>query len=243
MDLVAQRCVVSRAFAGAKTARGRVVLDHVVIPVAHPEGAVGAHFRANRRGPLVVAGDEVAPVVRGKIRAARFDMEFAEEVAGGLCDELHAVPVFRREIPRRINRAARSRGVTPVIIHLPDLVGDRIKALAVRDGRQHARRPAIDRFVIAIGDRHIHARVAVRRGAEDDIVLGDAKSPGVVVAGTNKLQLRAVGPETEDALPEPDVLAADGAAETRVAHRAPDPVVKTVAQVARRRVRVAHAPA
>src|SRR5439155_1168184 len=149
-------------------------------------------------------------VVRDEIRAARFEMRLAEQVAGRLVHELDAVPIFLREIPRRINRAAGSRGVAPVVIHLADLVGDRIETLAVRDGREHAGRPAVDRLVIAIRDRHVHAGIAVRRGAKDEIVLGDAESPGVVVARTNKLQLRAVRPEAEDALSEADLLAADG---------------------------------
>ena len=243
MDLVAQRCVVSRAFAGAETARRRVVLDDIVIPVAHPERAVGADFRADRRGPLVVAGGEVAPVVRYEIGPPRFEMKLAEQVAGRFGDKLNAVPVVSRKIPRRVDRAARAGRVASVVIHLTDLVGERIETLAVRDGRQHAGGPAVDRFVIAIGNRHIHARVAVRGGTEDEVVLGDAESPGVVVAGTNELQLRAVRLEAEDALPEANFLPAHNPAETRIAHRAPDPVVESVAQIACGGMCVAHSPA
>ena len=170
-------------------------------------------------------------------------MKLAEQMAGRLVHELHAVPVFLRKAARRVNRAAGARGVAPVIIHLANLVGDRIKALAVRDGCQHAGGPAVDRFVIAIRNGHVHARIAVRRRAKDEIILGNAQAPRIVVAGTDELQLRAVGLETKDALPEPNFIPADGPAKTRIAHRAPNPIVETVTQIACGGMCVAHAPA
>src|SRR5439155_10618538 len=143
--------------------------------------------------------------------AARFQAEQAQQMAGWLADELNAIPVFPGEIARRVNRAARPGGVASVIIHLPDLVGDGVETLAVRDGSQHAGGPAVDRFVVAIGNRHVHARVAVRGRAEDEVVLGQSETPGVVVARTNEFQLRAVRLEPKDALSKPNLLAADRA--------------------------------
>src|SRR5207245_4768914 len=113
----------------------------------------------------------------------------------------------------------------------------------VGDGFEPARRPAIDRLVVAIGNRHIHAGIPVCRRSEDAGVFSEAEAPRVVVARTNKLQRRAIGLEAKDALPEADFFPANGATKSGVPNRSPNPVIETIAQVAGRSVRVTHAPA
>ena len=75
--------------------------DDVVVPIADPKSAIGSNFRANRRGPLVVAAGKISVVVRDEIRAARLQAEQAQQMAGRLADELRAVPVFPGEIAGR----------------------------------------------------------------------------------------------------------------------------------------------
>ena len=65
-----------------------------------------------------------------------------------------------------------------------------------------ARRPAADRLVVAVRDRHVDARVAVGRRAEEEALLAEADAPGVVVGGAQELELRAVGLEAVEALAE-----------------------------------------
>src|SRR5262245_46698912 len=72
----------------------------------------------------------------------------------------------------RVKRMAARGRVPAVIIHLPHFVGRRLEHVAVGDRVQHKRRrPAADRLVIAIRDRHVDARVAVRRRSEDNAFL------------------------------------------------------------------------
>jgi len=81
-----------------------------------------------------------------------------------------------------------ARSVTSVKIHLPNLFRERIESLTVGDGFEPAGRPAIDGFVVAIWNRHIHASIPIRSRSEDNGVFSDAEAPGVVIARTNKLQ-------------------------------------------------------
>src|SRR5712691_11399043 len=164
-------------------------------------------------------------------------------MTGRLSDELNAVPIFFGKTSRRVKRAARAGRIFAVPIHLPDFFRDREEFLAVRNGFKAARRPAAHRFVITIGNGHVHAGIAVGGGPNDEVVLAQPQAPGVVVAGTNEFQNRPVRFETIDSLAEPEVLAAHGALKTRITDRAPNPVIKTVTQVARPRVRVLGSPA
>src|SRR5439155_22740941 len=157
-------------------------------------------------------------------------------------DEQEGVQILLREIASRVDGTARARRVTPVKIHLPDFVRERIKALAIGDGFEPARRPAIDRLVVSIRNRHIHAGISVCRRSEDGGVFSEAEAPRVVVARTNKLQRRAIGLEAKDALPEADFFPANVATKSGVPNRSPNPVIETIAQVAGRSGCVAHAP-
>ena len=58
-----------------------------------------------------------------------------------------------------------------------------------------------------------------------------------------KFQSRAIRFETENALAELELFAANVAAEIRVTHRAVEPVIKAATEIALHRVRVACAPA
>jgi hypothetical protein len=60
----------------------------------------------------------------------------------------------------------------------------------------------------------MHARVAIRGRADDDVVLRDAEAPGVVIARAHELELRSVRLEAKDALAKTQFLAADRALES-----------------------------
>src|SRR5262249_6759921 len=131
---------------------------------------------------------------------------------------------------------------TAVVIHLPHFFGQRKEALAVRNRLKARGGPAIDRFVVTVGDGQVHARIAVGRGTEDEVVFAETQTPGVVVARADKFQFGPVRLETINALPEANLFPAHRAPETRVADHAPDPVVETVAKITGCGVRVVHAP-
>src|SRR5439155_19535208 len=207
------------------------------------ERPVRPNFRAHRPGPLIVAGGEIAPIVRDEIGAARFEMELSEQMPGRLGDELNTVPVFLREIAGGIEGAAGTRRVAPVEIHLPHSFRERIEWLAVGDRFEPAGRPTIDSLIIAIRNGHVHAGIPIGRRSEDDGIFSESEAPGVVIARANKLQRRAIGLETKDSLPEADFFATNGATKSGIADGSPNPVVESVAQVAGGSVGVAHAPA
>ena len=87
------------------------------------------------------------------------------------------------------------------------------------------------------------SRVVVGRGAKHIAGLIEADAPGVVVELMQKLHCRAVRAEAEYAHAKAMLLSADFAVKGRVTDRAVDPVVKTVAQIARAGVCVARAEA
>src|SRR5439155_25037752 len=78
---------------------------------------------------------------------------------------------------------------------------------------------------------------------ENDVVLADAQAPGVVVAGADKFQGRSVRFESENPLAKPDLSATHRATEYGITDRPPNPVVESVAQIARCRVGIARSPA
>src|SRR3954469_3946155 len=134
MLLVAQRSLVSRAFARAKSARSRIVLNHIVVPIDNPERSIRTDFAVDRGGPFVIAGCEVAGVGRDEIGSTAFEEKLAEQVGSRFGDELRAVPVFLREGASGVDAAPRTRGVASVEINLPHFFGERIKPLAVGNG-------------------------------------------------------------------------------------------------------------
>ena len=243
MRLVPQRRLVRIAAAVLESLRRRVVLDDVVVPVDHPHVAVRPDLGHDRRGPLVVAGEQVPRVLRLVRRPVRLDRETGDQVAGRLADEGGAVPVFLRIRPRGVDGVAAASSELAVPVDLPDLVGDRMHAGVFRDHRQHARRHAADLLVVAVRDREMDARIAVGGRAEERAVLAEAEAPRVVAGAGQEFELRAVGLEAEHALLEAELLAADGAAEAGVADHAVDPVVEAVLEIARTGMRVRGAPA
>ena len=100
-------------------------------------------------------------------------------------------------------------------------------------------------FVAAINSRRNtpeKRRVVVGGGAKDITGSVEAHSPSVVVELVQKLDVGAVRSEAEYAHAEVLLLAVDRAVESRVADRPVNPVVKTVAQIARASVRVTYTP-
>ena len=55
--LVAQIALVRGSFTPFEAVRRGIVLNDEVVPVEHPDVAVGADFRGNGGGPFVVAGE------------------------------------------------------------------------------------------------------------------------------------------------------------------------------------------
>src|SRR5205823_14636450 len=104
-------------------------------------------------------------------------------------------------------------------------------------------RPAVDHFIVTVGNRHVHACVAVGSRAEDDIVLGNTQTPGVIVAGADEFEFGTIWLKTINALPEANLLPPHRAGKSRVTDRAPNPVIKSVAQIARSGMGVPSAPA
>ena len=128
VGFVAQRDFVGVALARFE-ARGRgVVLHDVVVPIDHPQRAVGADLGHDGRGPFVVTREKRAAVLRNEIRAVRFEHEFADKMPGGFGHERDAVPIRFRKTPRRVERVARGRGVTAVDIDLAHFFRDGKKA-------------------------------------------------------------------------------------------------------------------
>ncbi len=109
VDLVAQRRLVGVPRAGLEPARRRVVLDDVVVPVDHPDVAVGSHLRRDRRGPLVVARQQVPAVVLHDVAPLAMERERRHEVSRRLGDERRLVPVLRRDRSARCKGHARPR--------------------------------------------------------------------------------------------------------------------------------------
>src|SRR5205814_10492552 len=110
---VAQRGFVGVPFSASKPSRCGIVLNDIVIPINHPNGAIGPYLGADRCGPFVIAGGEIRGVMRREVRAMGFEKEQAEQVACGFCHELPPVPILLREFARRVDGAARPRSVAP----------------------------------------------------------------------------------------------------------------------------------
>ncbi len=55
-----------------ESGRGRIVLDDIVVPVDHPDLAVGTTSGHGRGGPLVVAGEQVHRIGGMEVASSRF---------------------------------------------------------------------------------------------------------------------------------------------------------------------------
>ena len=251
MRLVAERRDIGPSLARLEAGRRGIVLDNVVVPVDHPDLAVGPHVGLDRGRPFVVAGDEVPGHAAGEGGSFRYELERRHDVARRLADEGGAVPVFLWIGPRGVEPVAGRGGEPAVMVDLTD--GDRLVRSgslrsqfhlgAAGDTGERGRTPAADAFIDAIRERHVFAGIAVGRRTKEQTLLAEAESPGVVVGAAEKFELRPVGFEPEEPGPEPQLLAPDLAFESRVADDAIHPAIEAPGEVARAGVRVASAPA
>ena len=227
-------CIVpGAAFIG----RG-VMLDDEIIPVGHPQVAIGANLGHDRAEPFIGAGHETVGVdglVAGVLGA---DVVHAEQVAGGAANERAAVAPCLGEAGAGGKGMAAAGGVCVKGIDLPNVRRDGEEARGVGN---HLRALAALAAVDGCGQSAEEGRVIVGRGAEHIAGLIEADAPGVVVKLMQKLHRRTVRAEAEHAHAEAMLLAANLTVEARVTDRAVNPVVKTVAQIARAGVRVARA--
>ena len=249
VGLVAERRDVGAAFARLES-RGRgIVLDNEVVPVDHPHLAVGADLGLDRCRPLVVAGDEVPGHAAREAGAARGKRERGHNVPCGLAHERRAIPVFLGIRPGRVEPVAGGGREVAVMIDLPDRHGAVARRLrrefhlrTAGDAVERGRAPAADPLVDAVGQRHVLARVAVGRRAEDEPLLTEPEAPRIVVGAAQGLEPRPVGREPEKPLRELMPLSAHLAVEARVADDPVHPAVEAPGEIARAGVGVAGAP-
>ncbi len=97
-------------------------------------------------------------------------------------------------------------------VDLPNLFGDGVEVLAAGDRFQACSGPAIDGLVVAIGNRHVHAGIAIGGRSDHDVFFGEVQPPGVVVARSYEFQFGTVGLETKNTLTEAKLFTANGAA-------------------------------
>ena len=156
-----------------------------------------------------------------------------------------------RERARRVELMAGAGGVAAEHVDLTDVRRDVMgvvelrRALVARaDAAAAARRhrQPFQPFEVAVGNRHVEARVVVRRRTEDVERLRHAEAPGVVRRAGHILEAAAVRLEAVHPLAELHLLPVHLAVEARVADRAPDVVVGSVHQARRPGMRVANAP-
>ena len=226
--------------AAAFRARGRVVLDDVVLPVREPHRAIGANLGEDRGHPLVGAGNQVEGVVRRVARAVAPDREERDDLHRGLAHHRLALQA-RGQLGGVDEGAAGCGGVAAEDVDLAEVRRDGPGAvlgvdapggLGPHPARHDRRRDAAEE----------EGRVV---GGPAELVPGlvDRVAPGVVRELVQELERRAVGAEPEGALRELPLLAADHAPEAGIPHAAVEPVIEAVVQVVRLRVGVAHAPA
>ena len=164
--LVAKRSDIRAAFAGFKSSWRWIVLDNVVVPVDHPDIAVGSYFGRDGGCPFIVAGNEIKTHATGKRGTLRTEFERSDDVSGGFCHKGRSIP---------IRFGIRASGIEPV-------TGGRCKSTVMIDltnfcqtiacwcefhlrGTGNAAKsgcaPALHAFIHSIGKRHVFARIAV----------------------------------------------------------------------------------
>ena len=85
---------------------------------------------------------------------------------GRLGDKGRPIPVLLRITAGGVECVTGSRREMSVIVHLPDFIRDRLDGRVTGDARQNRGRPAADRFIVAIRNRQMNARIAVGGRAE-----------------------------------------------------------------------------
>src|SRR5207244_1147277 len=101
------------------------------------------------------------------------DDKSGDQVPRWLADKGGAVPVFLWVVAGGVECMPRRRGEAAVMVYLADFFGNRLEMVIVGDAVEDRSRPAPYALVVAVGNRHELARVAVRRGAKDEPFLAD----------------------------------------------------------------------
>src|SRR5680860_1469400 len=104
--------------------RGRVVLHDKVVPVGHPNVAVGTDLSLYRGDPFVGPGEEVAPVLFYISGTVFFDLSDVYQTTGRFADKGVSIPIFLGIVPGRIKMMSRGSGKSPENIHLAIVRGD-----------------------------------------------------------------------------------------------------------------------
>ena len=197
---------VFRIIPGAAFVRGRVVLNNKIVPIGHPEIAVGAHLGNDGAKPFIGTGHEakcVDSLVAGILRA---DVVHAEEIAGGPANERAPIAPCLGESRTGGKGVAAAGGVGVEGIDLSDVRRDRVKRARVGDhlrahlafAAEHRRRDAAEKRRVVVGGR-----------AEDVTGGVEAKTPCVVVELVQKLDVGGVRLEAKHAHAEVVLFAAE----------------------------------
>ena len=169
---------VFRIIPGAAFVRGRVVLNNKIVPVGHPEIAVGAYFGDDWAEPFIGAGHEAKGVdglVAGILRA---DVVHAEEIAGGPANERAPIAPCLGESRTGGKGMAAAGGVGVEGIDLPDVWRDGIKTRRIGD---HLGTLAALAVVHGGGQTAEESGIIIGRGAEHIARFIEAHTPCVVV--------------------------------------------------------------
>ncbi len=244
MFLVTQVGLVGISFAGFEAPWRGIVLNDVVVPIDDPNIAVRSHLRHDRGGPLVVTGEQIERAGGTEIAAIGFQHEGTNQVSGRPVDEGGSVPILAGVLPGRVQRVTRCRRVSAMLIHLANVLGNRIKEISIRDRiESQRRRPTAHPFVVAVGNRHVDTRVAVGGRSKDQTLFADPQPPSVVVCRSDELHFRAVGTKAKETLAKRLLrLALDFGCGVVVSLHRPDPIVQAVLEIADTAVRVTLAP-
>ena len=161
MHLVPQRRHVGVAPSVLVAPGGGVVLDDVIVPVNHPDHPIRTDLREDGRRPFVITGQQVPAVARQVVAADALDEKGGDEVPGGAVDEGGAVPIVFWVAAGGIEGVPGPGGEVVVLVHLPDVGRDRIEARRLGGHTETTGGPPPHRLVIAVGDGHVDARIAV----------------------------------------------------------------------------------
>src|SRR4051812_48834021 len=105
MGFFSERSLIGVAFSGLKPVRRWIVLDHITVPVYHPQRPIWSDLRTNRRRPFIIARQKTSTIMRHEICSARLKVKLAKQMAGRLGYKLHFVPIFFGKASRCIKRA------------------------------------------------------------------------------------------------------------------------------------------
>ncbi len=238
---------IALTFFGIKTGGffggNRVVLDDEVVPVGHPQVAVGAHVHLHRREPLIGTAQNRTTVF-GFVPDAiglRVDKKLTEQVRGGFAHKGAAVPELFREGSRRVEAQPGTGSVTAVEVHLKEVIGRRENVgKVISQCGQPGNHVFIFTVNVAAPQRHVENRRIIGSGAEHFEVFTERQTPGVVIELADRLDIGAIQIHPVDAILEG--LTVFIFRRFRVAHCAPKAIVVAVFQVRWSGVSVPGAP-